>query len=233
MTAQAAETIEADDAALEHPATVRDSLERSVFPIAGAWLLAMTIWGFGGTFRYIPNPSGLPLLIKLHGLAFFAWPVLFVIQASLARTGRAALHRRLGIAAFVVLATMIPTGYGTILRAITLDRRTATEGLLLLTTLTIGFSYALLAIRYRHRDAARHARAMLFATVMLTSLSIDRASFLAGVSDRPWLVLMVRGMPCAAVLAIDLLHRNKTVCFDCVPLALLIAIDIAWMLLPG
>jgi hypothetical protein len=203
------------------------TVERILIPLAGCWLLALTVWGFAGTLRLIPNPLGLPLLIKVHGVGSFAWVVLFALQAAMAASGRRTLHRRLGIAALISLAVTLPTGYATVIRAMALDRRTPAEGVLLLLTLTIALIYVVAAFLARRRSPAFHARAMLFATVFLTSLAIDRVSFLAGFVDRWWLVTAVRVIPCAAVAAADMICRRGCVWFDDLTIVLLAGIDMA------
>ena len=60
-----------------------------------------------------------PLLVA-HGLAFFAWLLLFVVQATLVATGRTGLHRRLGLAAAALALPLLPLGYAT---AIAMGRR--------------------------------------------------------------------------------------------------------------
>jgi hypothetical protein len=201
-------------------------IERVMMPVVGFWLLGLTLWGFIGTLRLIRDPMGLPLLIKVHGFASFAWIVLFVVQASLMGVGRRDIHRRLGIAAAVVLVVMIPTGYGTVIRAMALDRRTPAEGALLLATLSVGYAYVVMALCVRRQRPAVHARSMLFGTVFLTSLAVDRVSYLAGFVDTAWLVTLVRVVPCAAVLAVDVVGSRSRVWFDIAPIVVMVGIDV-------
>jgi FtsH-binding integral membrane protein len=59
-----------------------------------------------GIFR-APLPS---LIIHLHGAAFTAWIVLLVVQTSLVSAGRTSIHRRLGIAGFLLACVMLILG---------------------------------------------------------------------------------------------------------------------------
>jgi hypothetical protein len=177
-------------------------VDRVVLAACGLWFLIATIWGFTGTLRLIPNPSGLHLATKLHGVAFAAWVLLFALQASLAASGRYAWHRTIAWSLVPIVAVMLPTGYWTVVRAMVLDRRTILEGSLLLASLTLGFVLVALGVCMRRRCTSSHAAALLLATVVFTSLAVDRVSFLAGFADQPWLVTLVRIAPAATVVAL-------------------------------
>ncbi|HEY9140751.1 MAG TPA: hypothetical protein VIN93_07655 [Bryobacteraceae bacterium] len=75
-------------------------------------MLATSVAGFAPAILYPAGRHGpLSLLVVVHGLVFFAWLLLYLAQSLLVATGRAAFHRRLGFAAALVLALMIPLGY--------------------------------------------------------------------------------------------------------------------------
>src|SRR3981081_2457090 len=59
-----------------------------------------------GLFR-APLPSP---IIHLHGAAFSCWILLLVTQTSLVSAGRVDIHRRLGIAGFLLACTMVILG---------------------------------------------------------------------------------------------------------------------------
>lgn len=59
-----------------------------------------------GMFR-APLPS---LIIHIHGAAFSAWVVLLVTQTSLVSAGRTDIHRRLGVAGFLLGCLMVILG---------------------------------------------------------------------------------------------------------------------------
>jgi hypothetical protein len=61
---------------------------------------------FAGVF-HAPLPS---LIIHVHGAAFSCWILLLVAQTSLVSLGRVAIHRRLGIAGFVLAILMVLLG---------------------------------------------------------------------------------------------------------------------------
>jgi FtsH-binding integral membrane protein len=75
-------------------------------------MLATAFAGFARTYYLAgmllaPLPS---LIIHVHGAAFSGWIVLLVTQTSLVAAGRTDLHRRLGIAGFLLGCVMIVLG---------------------------------------------------------------------------------------------------------------------------
>jgi hypothetical protein len=65
----------------------------------------------------LTHPAGrrspLSLLAAAHGIVFFAWLLIFLVQSLLVATGHVAWHKRLGLASIFVLALMIPLAYMT------------------------------------------------------------------------------------------------------------------------
>jgi hypothetical protein len=78
-----------------------------------AWLMLATVFiGFARTYYLAgifraPLPS---LIVHLHGAAFSCWILLLVTQTSLVSAGRVNIHRRLGIAGFLLGCVMIILG---------------------------------------------------------------------------------------------------------------------------
>src|SRR5258708_4703231 len=52
-------------------------------------------------------------LLAAHGIAFFAWLLLFIAQTILVRTGNLALHRRIGMLSAILAAALVVLGYQT------------------------------------------------------------------------------------------------------------------------
>src|SRR5437588_5707877 len=75
-------------------------------------ILATVFVGFArtyflaGMFR-APLPS---LIIHIHGAAFTTWVVLLVVQTSLVAARRTDVHRRLGVAGFLLGCLMVVLG---------------------------------------------------------------------------------------------------------------------------
>jgi len=75
-------------------------------------MLATVFEGFARTYYlagvfHAPLPS---LIIHVHGAAFSCWIFLLVAQTSLVSLGRVDIHRRLGIAGFVLAILMVILG---------------------------------------------------------------------------------------------------------------------------
>ncbi len=84
-----------------------------LFFSAMALLMLGTVFvGFAHTYYlagvfHAPLPS---LIIHLHGAAFSCWILLLVTQTSLVSAGRVDIHRRLGVASFLLACLMIILG---------------------------------------------------------------------------------------------------------------------------
>ncbi|GAC1655751.1 MAG: hypothetical protein NVS9B15_16640 [Acidobacteriaceae bacterium] len=90
----------------------RASMERWFSPAIGAIVLALAIAGFAPAIVHPAARRGpVSLLAAAHGIVFFAWLVLFLVQSLLVSTRHVPLHRRLGLTGAGLLALMIPLGY--------------------------------------------------------------------------------------------------------------------------
>jgi FtsH-binding integral membrane protein len=75
-------------------------------------ILATVFFGFARTY-YLAGVFSAPLpalIIHLHGAAFSCWILLLVTQTSLVSAGRTDIHRRLGIAGFLLACLMVILG---------------------------------------------------------------------------------------------------------------------------
>ena len=82
------------------------------FAVTAILIALLVLLSFPITY-FIPLATGsksFTLLRHLHGLAFFAWIGLYVIQTRLVRTGNVRLHRELGIAGVALAGAMLPLG---------------------------------------------------------------------------------------------------------------------------
>jgi hypothetical protein len=82
------------------------------FAVGALVIGALIVLSFPLTY-FIPIVTGskhFPLLKHLHGLAFFSWVALYVVQTQLVRRGRVRLHRELGMAGVWLAGTMLPLG---------------------------------------------------------------------------------------------------------------------------
>ncbi len=82
------------------------------FAVSAIVIAVLIVLSFPLTY-FIPLATGAKsfiLLRHLHGLAFFAWIGLFVVQTQLVRQGNVRLHRSLGIAGVALAGAMLPLG---------------------------------------------------------------------------------------------------------------------------
>jgi hypothetical protein len=143
-------------------------------------ILATVFVGFARTYYlagmfHAPLPS---LIIHLHGAAFSCWILLLVTQTSLVAAGRVDIHRRLGIAGFLLACLMVILG---VLAATdSLVRQAGPPGrdpkffyIIPLTDMLIFAALVFFAFRARSNPPA-HKRLILVATVALMIAAIAR-----------------------------------------------------------
>jgi hypothetical protein len=118
----------------------------------------------------------LSALAAAHGVVFFSWLLLFLIQSRLIATRHVAWHRRLGLASVGILALMIPLAYSTTIAMVRrgydlsgdlrIDRDPPYATVFPLCNLLIFSTLAIAALAYRRRPEI-HKRLMLFANIEL------------------------------------------------------------------
>src|SRR3954463_5305366 len=82
----------------------RTMIAATVFAI---WLAILLGFGIDMVKRAHGGALTFPLITHLHVVAYTGWLALLAAQVWLARTGRLAAHRRLGLAALVLLPAML------------------------------------------------------------------------------------------------------------------------------
>lgn len=146
-------------------------------------LIAIAFIGFAPTFflkAFFDTPD-LPWYLAAHGAMLSAWFGLFLIQTVLVRTGRIAIHRKIGLyvpyaGAFVVLTTLVLIlAAQSIGEARGITRQNPIEVLVLgdLAALTAFASFLFVGLKARHNTAV-HSRAMLLAAIALVIPAITR-----------------------------------------------------------
>jgi len=146
-----------------------------------ALLIMLTVFvGFAHTYYmagifHAPLPSP---IIHIHGAAFSCWILLLVAQTLLVSAGRVDIHRRLGIAGFLLACLMVILG---VLAATdSLARRGGPPGLdpefFYIIPLTDMLNFAvLIGFAFRARfNPASHKRLILIATVALMIAALAR-----------------------------------------------------------
>ncbi len=149
------------------------------------WMtLAMCFFVFGGfgmTYLF-PLTTGsfppAPPIVHLHGLLFFSWMILLVVQAGLVGAGNVRLHRSLGTYGIAHASVVICTGMLLQLIAsrpgLEVGNPTGTDGLYLGLAAFIGFILMFtLAIRNTRRPEI-HKRMILFAMLPVLPPGVNR-----------------------------------------------------------
>lgn len=165
---------------------IRWTGERLVYSGYAAFVLLMVLLGFGPSLAGRMAASGPPLamtpLIWLHGAAFAAWILLFVTQVSLIPPRLHAVHRKLGLAAVVLVPVMLLLGLA--VAAVQLTRGAVPPGYTpeqwLAVPLFDLFAFAGLASAgvLMRKQPQVHKRLMLFAMLVFLYPSIGRFPFL-------------------------------------------------------
>jgi hypothetical protein len=140
-----------------------------------------------------PEERHAPLsaLAAAHGVVFFAWLLLFLIQSRLIATRHVAWHRRLGLASVAILAWMIPLAYTATIAMVRrgydlsgdlrIDRDPPHAIVFQLCNLLIFSALAIAALAYRRRPEI-HKRLMLFANIELMPAPLAHL-----IGHTPWL----------------------------------------------
>jgi hypothetical protein len=146
-------------------------------------ILATVFIGFSRTY-YLAGMIQAPLpspIIHIHGAAFSLWVLLLVAQTSLVSAGKVGVHRRLGIAGFLLAGCMVILGIGASTNS--LARGFAPPGLDPVTFYVVPISdmlifSILIFFAFRNRlDSPAHKRLILIATVALLIAAIARWPF--------------------------------------------------------
>jgi len=177
-------------------------------------MLATVFVGFAHTYYlagvfHAPLPS---LVIHLHGAAFSCWILLLVTQTSLVSAGRVDIHRRLGIAGFLLACLMVTLG---VLAATdSLGRGTGPSGLdakffyvIPMTDMLIFATLVFFAFRARSNPPA-HKRLIFVATIGLLIAAIARWPFVL-VHRKPMMAALVSYVFLLILVAYDLWSTRK------------------------
>jgi FtsH-binding integral membrane protein len=143
-------------------------------------MLATVFVGFAHTYYlagvfHAPLPS---LIIHVHGAAFSCWVLLLLTQTSLVSAGRVDIHRRLGIAGFVLACLMVVLGVLAATDSLVREAGAARRDprffyIIPLTDMLVFATLVYFAFRNRF-NAAAHKRLILIATTGLIIAAIAR-----------------------------------------------------------
>jgi hypothetical protein len=165
------------------------------YPAIALALALFSILGFWRTY-YLRSFTDLPpltLLVQLHGAAFTAWLVLFVVQTRLVAAHRVDLHMKLGITGVVIACLIVAVGLATVAAKAALPRihpsgltppQFTIVGLM---SLSLFATFAGLGIAYRRRPSA-HKRFMVLAMIAVLTPPASRILSMLGLREN-WTLL--------------------------------------------
>jgi hypothetical protein len=179
--------------------------------------LLVTIAGFsltylkplaGGTF------TGRSLL-HIHGAMYFGWLLLFICQPALVKTNHVAIHRKLGMAGFLLAAGMVIVGVTVAVTGARLHSPTLLVGglqpkqflIVPLTDMILFTTFLSFSLANLKRPEA-HKRLMLLATVSLLPAAFGRLAPMLGTSN-PIIILAMQEVILFAGMIYDAIARKK------------------------
>lgn len=177
-------------------------------------ILASVFLGFAHTY-YLAGVFHAPLpsrIIHIHGAVFSMWILLLITQTSLVAAGRVDIHRRLGIAGFLLACLMIVLG---VLAATDgLSRPNTASGIdvktfyiIPMTDMLIFAVLVFFAFRARFNPSA-HKRIILIATIGIMIAAISRWPF-AMVHRKPLVAALLSYTFLLVLVAYDLWSTHK------------------------
>lgn len=159
---------------------------RRIYVFTALLFLVTAIAGFAPnavaiyTGRYSVSP-----LVHVHGALMLAWLVLLLVQSGLMATGRARLHRALGVTSFALvpamLIVMIAASIASYERQLAAGRPPVVLGNALLAEASLVLQFGALAtwaLLARRAAPGTHKRMLLMATVPLLSAAVGRMPWL-------------------------------------------------------
>jgi hypothetical protein len=144
-----------------------------------AWLMLIIVFvGFAPSYYLAgvlraPLPS---LAIHLHAMVFSCWILLLIAQTSLTVVGRVDLHRRLGVAGFILASSMLIVGVWAATDQLARGPHVRDPlGFYIFPLANVVAFTVLIAFAYRARfDSASHKRLIIVASTALMAAPIAR-----------------------------------------------------------
>lgn len=192
--------------------------ERTFYTASAVAMAAVVFAGFARTFflrAWFPDvPAPTEPIFVVHGAVFAAWMILLVVQTSLIATGRASVHRGLGVVGALLAVAIVVLG---VMGALVAARRPGgfmdvplppLQFLIVpLTDMTLFGTFAALAVVWR-RHAQTHKRLMLIATVSMLTAAFVRVP-MAPLQGNVILAFVLADVFIVMLLMWDLARRGR------------------------
>lgn len=196
---------------VKQPATGRSRF----FAVNAVLIAVLVVLSFPISY-FIPLATGakqFTLLRHLHGLAFFTWIGLYVVQTQLVHKGNVRLHRGLGTAGVALAGAMLPLG---LWQAVTSAGERQAKGVALpfefsiynlvdIMVFSMAFGWAILEAT---RRIEWHRRLMFVAALNLFGPAFSRIVFLVPIPF-PWFDMAPNLVADAMLIALALHDRAK------------------------
>jgi len=144
-----------------------------------AWLMLIIVFvGFAPSY-YLAGALRAPLpslAIHVHAIVFSSWILLLIVQTSLTVAGRVDVHRRLGIAGFILAGSMLIVGVWAATDQLARESHVRDPLAFYIFPLANVVAFALLTVfAYRARfDSVAHKRLIIVASTALMAAPIAR-----------------------------------------------------------
>jgi hypothetical protein len=187
----------------------RKSTRSQTYVVIAVIALMTTLAGFSFTY-FVPLTSGTftgRSMLHVHGIMYFAWLLLFILQPALVRAGNTQLHRQIGVAGFVLAGFMVIMGIAVAVTGARINSPGLIVGGLqakqfmlipftdmLLFTIFLAFSLANL------KKYETHKRLMVLATLSLIPAAIGRITAMMGVTNPALIILATESLLVGVVL---------------------------------
>ncbi len=150
-------------------------MKRGYFSVVSFVVLALSVWGFSDNLVWdVGQPSNQDPKFIVHGVFCLAWVALFFAQSSLVRRRNLRLHRKLGIAAFLVaIGVTLSTAY--VFVAVWKGWDAMSYLVRANRLLLPGFSLMVLLAFLSRRRPDRHKRFVLIGTLYMLEPVLSRA----------------------------------------------------------
>lgn len=154
--------------------------DRIFFSLTALLMLSAVVLGFGPTYYFAgvfhaPLPS---IAIQVHGAVFSCWILMLVIQTSLVSARRVDIHRKLGLAGFLLACVMVIVGpwaaTDRLVRGFSRPGQDPYFFFIIPMTDILNFAILIFFAYWYRRDPASHKRLIYIATVSLLTAAVAR-----------------------------------------------------------
>lgn len=194
--------------------------DRLFFLGSAIWFFILVFWGFSGSFYLNSELNSMPLHLKVHGISFSAWIILYALQISLITAKRIRLHMTLGFIGLILIIAMIFIGAYPVLYKVSVGTKSVLHGGYNLFLLATAFTLFFLGF-YNRRKAFYHKRFMLFTTLFLAIAAIDRVAFYLDLEGSQLFRKSISLMPALVLFGYDLFRFKRAVWLNLLPVLIL------------